>query len=465
MSDGGTSVIENRTGLRLQIRNADQRLVITHGVDGFTDDIITVEADEKVKKADLAQLWDDSGNDLQIEEEAKCINLEMQGPTGQTYSYFNIPIDKNGTFPFAPHTKKRRDDGQKSKVVDKGPHLIVRVTSKGTQRCITFSSQAIIVNNTERPVTAYFEFEVKPTAGSKKEEVAGPAPGKHETLPPFSQFHVPLDWYVKPILVNFWIVRKKPGSDREDHEKMEKDMVYENITRLFSGRAKEERAVKAESKIIELQEDFYLSVDILGFISRDLAKPEECPLWFTVQLNPPLLVQNRTMMPLEIWEIDEPRTSRPIFKKQAEIPPGLADVVYHFNTTESNVSDFEFKFFDYGRDINRQVCTVSKVYSSIHHFVPDDLKKKKKDELKGGAKELVEQFQMRLQDQIDTMSELVPLSIRCTKRASQGFDPREGSSGLLSSDLIIEKTRSMSVTLYARCILVNKTNCSLLFGS
>lgn len=67
-------------------------------------------------------------------------------------------------------------------------------------------------------------------------------------------------------------------------------------------------------------------------------------------------------MPLEIWEIDEPRTRRPIHKKQAEIPPGLADVVYQLNITDRNVSDLEFKFFDFGRDDRKDVSTVSKTY-------------------------------------------------------------------------------------------------------
>lgn len=226
MQDGGTSVIENQTGMRLQIRNSDQRLVITHGLAGLPDDLITVDSHEKVKKADLARLWDDRGNDLQIEEEVKRINLEMQGPTGQTYSYYKIPIDKNGTFPFAAHAKKKEPSLNGKEKRDKGPHLIVRVSSKGTQRCITFSSQAVIVNNTERPVTAYFEFEPKPVAGQMKEESSGPLPGKQETLRPFTQFHVPLEWYVRPVNVNFWVVRKKPGSAAEDDPSKAKDLVF-----------------------------------------------------------------------------------------------------------------------------------------------------------------------------------------------------------------------------------------------
>lgn len=92
-------------------------------------------------------------------------------------------------------------------------------------------------------------------------------------------------------------------------------------------------------------------------------------------------------------------------------------------------------------------------------------KKTKEEERDGGAKEIVEHFAMRLQDQIDTTSELVPLTIRCMKRASQGFDSREGTSGLLAAELIIEKTRAISVTFSARCILVNKTNCALTYGT
>lgn len=61
-----------------------------------------------------------------------------------------------------------------------------------------------------------------------------------------------------------------------------------------------------KSKIIELNEDFYTTVDIQGYTCLPRVTQRENPLQYVLSFNPPLMFTNYVMNPLEIYEIDDP---------------------------------------------------------------------------------------------------------------------------------------------------------------
>ena len=57
----------------------------------------------------------------------------------------------------------------------------------------------------------------------------------YETIQPYSQFRVPLQWYVLPLRVNLAIIKKKLHSKTEDDPKGKFEHLLDNICNYFSG--------------------------------------------------------------------------------------------------------------------------------------------------------------------------------------------------------------------------------------
>ena len=91
-----------------------------------------------------------------------------------------------------------------------------------------------------------------------------------------------------------------------------------------------------KSQIIELNLDFYASVDILA------KGCEGDAVAYQVCFNTPLTVENKSMMPLNIFEIDNPMTAEENCKLVSQIPPAMQDHLIHLNITENNDSHFKF---------------------------------------------------------------------------------------------------------------------------
>jgi hypothetical protein len=62
-----------------------------------------------------------------------------------------------------------------------------------------------------------------------------------------------------------------------------------------------------ESKLIELNDDIYSSVDVQGYKCMTNLK-DAMPVQFVINFNPPLMLTNLTFSPLELIEIDKPCT-------------------------------------------------------------------------------------------------------------------------------------------------------------
>jgi hypothetical protein len=103
-----------------------------------------------------------------------------------------------------------------------------------------------------------------------------------------------------------------------------------------------------------------------------MLQPQLRPMDFEIALNPPLVIVNKTMMPMEVYEIDDPderrRNVRDYYaKRQSSIPPGLADCLYQLDTTEANQSHLYFKFLEFGGTPK----AVGRLYKKLDQFADE----------------------------------------------------------------------------------------------
>ena len=88
------------------------------------------------------------------------------------------------------------------------------------------------------------------------------------TLCPDEIFNVPLVWLMKDSDIDILIVQQSLEGNKDDFSK-EFLPVFENISKIFTKTAKdkhrEDFCENIKSKTIELNEDFYTTVDIQGY--------------------------------------------------------------------------------------------------------------------------------------------------------------------------------------------------------
>lgn len=91
-----------------------------------------------------------------------------------------------------------------------------------------------------------------------------------------------------------------------------------DITNVFN-KSPDSKPDKDEvrSQIVELNSDFYTSVDIYGYKCLPLHTEESNPIQYFVCFNPPLVIKNLCLCPMELFEIDNPETESQEVKKIA----------------------------------------------------------------------------------------------------------------------------------------------------
>ena len=149
-----------------------------------------------------------------------------------------------------------------------------------------------------------------------------------------------------------------------DHENSrEAVLLMEDITseNVFHGVMNKKKEQKLTSRIVELNNDFYVSLDYQVYKCQD---GKNVPQLHYMHINPAFFVQNKTMLPLEIYEIENPETTKPITKLQSSIPPGLSDQLYQIDVRSSNTADIKFKFYEFGSKIPEVDTT--RVLQKIH---------------------------------------------------------------------------------------------------
>jgi len=97
-----------------------------------------------------------------------------------------------------------------------------------------------------------------------------------------------------------------------------------------------------KSAIYELNTDFYVSIDTMAMKCGPEESIDTNALFYKVFLNPPLVIENKSMMQLEVFEIDEPGTSEEVIKLSSNIPPSMSDTLLQLDVTDTNISHFKF---------------------------------------------------------------------------------------------------------------------------
>ena len=101
-----------------------------------------------------------------------------------------------------------------------------------------------------------------------------------------------------------------------------------------------------QSKLIEMNDDFYSSVDIQGYRCLSSIPKASNPLQYVMSFNPPLMLSNLTFSPLELIEIDNPCTPEFELKTQAKIPPKMSEYIVTLDLSQDNNSWIRFVFSD-----------------------------------------------------------------------------------------------------------------------
>lgn len=101
------------------------------------------------------------------------------------------------------------------------------------------------------------------------------------------------------------------------------------------------------SEVHELNDDLYVCYDIQGYSCKPEKSQGKNPLQYVVSLNPPLMLTNYCMAPLDIYEIDDPRdTTQTTKKRTAQIAPAMSCYLFQLDLSKDNESDILFQFHD-----------------------------------------------------------------------------------------------------------------------
>lgn len=189
-------VIEQNNGKGLtqaeidnQAKGINQMIEITcDDLDYQGQNAILMPQKQKVR-VDLQKLFSSNEDVDQIEEDINKVNFKLTGQflkhgAESNHEFFGIQIEKNGIYGYesvlqdpadlvSTMTQSQFSRGSSDAIsknisnevtgnfeMTEGKiEMIMNITSKGTQRTISFESQMLISNNTEFPITLFFTFQ------------------------------------------------------------------------------------------------------------------------------------------------------------------------------------------------------------------------------------------------------------------------------------------------------------------
>ena len=136
----------------------------------------------------------------------------------------------------------------------------------------------------------------------------------------------------------------RPGAKDED---LELHLLHRDLQGIFNQTAGEPKCHPSlKSQQVELNDDFYVSVDIQGYKCLPERTKNKNPLQYVLSFNPPLLLQNLSFSPLEVIEIDNPCTSDFKLKPQGKIAPKMSQNFLSLDMSQDNKSWVRFVFTD-----------------------------------------------------------------------------------------------------------------------
>lgn len=163
-------------------------------------------------------------------------------------------------------------------------------------------------------------------------------------------FKVPLCWYLQRDSKIDVYLKLKEEDNITDEVGGLLQPVLSDITAVFNKTLQTSQQSLAsqgmEPQLIALNDNFFVSVDIQGF----KCLPEDCmgsnPLKYSVCLGPPLLVENKTMMPLTVHEINRPGEHGQEVFLRSQIPPAMTVSLVSIDLSEYNPNYVKLLFRD-----------------------------------------------------------------------------------------------------------------------
>lgn len=108
-------------------------------------------------------------------------------------------------------------------------------------------------------------------------------------------------------------------------------------------------------------------MDVVAYCCGPKETEAENALFYRILLRPPLVIENKSMMSLKVFEIDDPNTPEELTKVSSEIPASMSDTLLQLDITGENRSHFKFQF----RDLERRLF-LSKVITSLDAIESSD---------------------------------------------------------------------------------------------
>ena len=120
-------------------------------------------------------------------------------------------------------------------------------------------------------------------------------------------FRVPLMWMMPDSEVDVYVLEKQVNENGQEVDVQTKIPLLNNIGKAFSKTAgdleKDDLEKDFESKLIKLNNDFYVSMDIQAYSCLPKASIDTNPLQYVLSFNPPVMIKNYCMNPVSISEI------------------------------------------------------------------------------------------------------------------------------------------------------------------
>ena len=136
--------------------------------------------------------------------------------------------------------------------------------------------------------------------------------------------------------VDLYILEEPLISDDSDGQnqlyqqsfKKSKIPLINSISKVFNKTAADTKDpffdVKLKSKFIELNEDFYVSMDVQAYTCAPKMRKNTNPLQYVLSFNPPIMLTNYCMNPLEVFEIDNPYDNNRKQKSLSKLAPSTS---------------------------------------------------------------------------------------------------------------------------------------------
>jgi len=292
-------------------------------------------------------------------------------------------------------------------------NLIVNIKTQGRKRLIFFESQLLLTNNLEHAITLVFllnrinehnqetldkkehgmweskeDTQSNGEAGEDKPVRIGQPNQVKLVLGPNDIFRVPLMWMMPDSSVDLYIAEVRLGAKEED---LELHLLHKNIQEVFNQRAAEPKCHPSlKSQQVELNDDFYVSVDIQGYKCLPERTKNQNPLQYVLSFNPPLLLQNLSFSPLEVIEIDKPCTPEFKLKPQGKMAPKTSQNFLSLDMSHDNKSWIRFVFTDRTKNLMIS-CTINKFFQGTFGFAADDRYDKTKEAQQSDESQLSEE--------------------------------------------------------------------------